>query len=762
MNYSKKFTQFIVQRPWTSILIGLLTLFIFLPGLSNLEQDFSYRIWFRDSEPLIKRYDNFQAKFGNDDLINIIIHSPNGIFDKESIDLIQELTDELWKVSDVISVDSLTNYQWTSAHEDELIIEDFISNDHSAQTLKLKKEMALADKTLPDYLINREATVTNIYAKIKPHFDGAPNDKEIIAQTREMISRIKQKLPSNDDHTIHTNGSLDINNTFREVSEHDVATIFPIVFLIIILFLTYIFRNITLVLLPLLTILVTIMATFGLAGYLGIKFNNLIAMVPTILIAIAIADSVHLLVTYFQFRKSGNNSKEATTLSITKNFKPTILTTISTAIGFFSCTTSDLIPLRDLGILAGAGTILAWIFTMFLMCPILLKSKVKGIKENNQDDVDPRAMERARSIVNTLDKYKYPIAFITLLVSIFSTYLGLKNEVNSNPYTYFTENVPLRISNDFTLKNLGGFYGPQVVIDSGVNDGIKDPAFLKKVESFQSWLEEKEYISRVTSIVEVIKAMNKSMHGDDESYYRVPENRKTIAELLFLYTMSLPQGKDLNDRMSIEKDSLRMAVLWTLQGSKESLEKMALIESKAKEFGLDAQVTGKIPIYQNMTTFVVKSFFSSIALALVGISLLLIIIFKSIKLGVFSMLPNIIPLMVGAGLMKILSTPIDVGTALVSSVCLGIVVDDTIHFLNSFNALRSKGMATKEALVKVLATTGPALIWTTLILAVGFGALIFANFSPNKNFGIFTALVLLVALVVDLIILPTLLLMRKR
>lgn len=173
MSYSKKATNYIISRPWTALVLGTIILLTLLPGLLKVEEDFSYRIWFRDSEPLIKRYDNFQAKFGNDDLINIIIHSPDGIFDKESIELVQQVTDKLWKITDVISVDSLTNYQWTSADEDELIIEDFITDDHSPSILLKKKEMALNDKTLPDYLINRKGTVTNIYAKIRPQIGRA-------------------------------------------------------------------------------------------------------------------------------------------------------------------------------------------------------------------------------------------------------------------------------------------------------------------------------------------------------------------------------------------------------------------------------------------------------------------------------------------------------------------------------------------------------------------------------------------------------------
>lgn len=761
MKFSKKLSQYLVSRPWTNLIIATLITLALVPGLTKLEADFSYRIWFRESEPLLKLYDDFQAKFGNDDLVNIIVHSPDGIFDEESIKVVRELTEGLWLVPDVISVDSITNYQWTSAEEDDITIEDFIPEEFDDQLLLKKKSDALNDKILPDYLINRKGTVTNIYAKIRPYFKGAPDDNLIIKKTRELIKRVREKLPDSDKHKIYTNGSLDINNTFREVSEHDVKTIFPIVFGLIFIFLLFTFKRLIGLALPVLVISFTTVSTFGFAGYLGIKFNNLIAMVPTILIAIAIADSVHVLITYFQFRSLGNNERDATSLAFEKNIRPTLLTSISTSIGFLSCTTSDLIPLSDMGLLAAFGTVMAWIYTMLIIAPILGMKKVKWDKKSDHA-TEQKEYIYASSVIEFIDKFKHFIFYGLISLAVIFTYLGTKNEVNSNPYDYFSSDVPLKISNDFTLENLGGFYGPQLVIESGIKDGIKDPIFLKNVDKFQRWLEDKEYISRVTSVVEIVKSMNKSMHGDKEQFYTIPNNRKTIAELLFLYSMSLPQGKDLNDRMTVNRDALRMAVMWKTQGSKLSLQRMAMMEEKAKDFNLKAIVTGKIPIYQNMTTFVVKSFFSSIILALIGIAVLLIFIFKSFKLGLVSMIPNIIPLAFGAGAMTLLSKPLDVGTALVSSVCLGIVVDDTIHFLTSFKSCKEKGMKTKDALKFVLGTTGAALFWTTLILVVGFGAMIFANFTPNSNFGLLTALVLTIALVIDLVFLPALLLITSK
>lgn len=751
-SFSEKLSNNLARFPVLWLIFSLLLIGAIVPHVQNLKADFSYRIWFRTTDPLIKTFDEFERRFGNDDTVVILIHSPSGIFDQESIEVVRKITNDMWQVQDIIRVDSLSNYQWTHAIGDEIIVEDLIPENYTLKTLAERKKVAQNHEVIPGYLMDKEAKIALVFARVRPYPGGSPNDLLLIQNTRKVIEKYKDT----GDHKFYINGSTAINNTFKEVSESDLSTMIPIVMLLIIIFLILMFKNITGILVPFAIIISTLISTFAFSALIGIKFNNMITIIPNIVIAIAIADTVHILVTYFQFRKDGFAYKEAMIKTYTKNIRPTFLTSVSTSIGFLSFATADLIPLAHLGILASFGTMLAWVLTMTLIGPLLALINIKINQEQEPEEVTElnHRLRRATGLYQFIKRFRLSIVVSFTVLFLGSLWLAFQNEVNSNPYTYFTKSVPLRRANDFGLKAMGGVTGPEIVLDSGAIDGIKEPIFLKKVQAFQNWLEEQEYISRVISMVNIIKSMNRAFNGDIKDYYRIPDSQEKIAELLFLYTMSLPQGLDLNDRMTLDNRSVRLTALWSSQDSKASLANIQTMKDKAAELDLNATITGKIPIYQGMNDLVVSTFFTSISIALIGITVLLILIFGSFKIGLISMLPNIVPLGFGAALMTILGKPIDVGTALVTSVCLGIVVDDTIHFLSNYYNHIKNGKTTEEAIIEVLANTGPALIVTTLILMVGFGALAFAKFIPNVNFGILSATVLGIALIVDLIYLP--------
>ncbi len=756
--FSNKLAKFLVNNPIKLIFLSLIGSFILASGLKYFDADFSYRIWFRTSDPLIKTYDEFERKFGNDDTVVVLVHSPSGIFDSDSITIIRELTENLWQVPDIIKVDSLTNYQWTHAYQDDIKIEDFIPEEFSFDNIDKRKEIAVNHHVLPDYLINKDATVSLLYAKVKPYPGGAPNDALLINKSKEAIEKIVNKS----DHRFYINGATAINNTFRVVAEEDSQTMVPMVLVVITIFLIIFFKKLVGILIPFAVIFLSLISTLGFSGFIGIKFNNMITMIPIILIAISIADTVHVLVTYFQYRKMGNNEKDATLLSFKKNISPTLLTSVSTSIGFLSFSQADLLPLADLGILAAFGTMYAWIITLTLVAPLLVLIPVK-VKINVEEKQQMLSEKLTPKYFDFLFKFRKPVFIVSLFTFFLSVYVGFQNEVNSNPYAYFAENVPLRIANEFGLEKMGGVTGPEIIIHSGKSDGIKSVEFLKKVEKFEQWLLSNAEVSKLISIIDIIKSMNMSFNGDQKEFYKIPETDKAIAELLFLYTMSLPQGMDINDRISLDYESMRMTMLWSSQDSLSALANIDKYKKAAKDqFGLDMTLTGKIPIYQGMNDLVVDTFFTSISFAIIGISILLIFAFASIKVGFASMLPNIIPLGFGAAIMTILSKPIDIGTALVTSVCLGIVVDDTVHFLSNYNKYRKQGMSNKEAVKRVITYTGPALFTTSFILMAGFGIMAFSSFIPNVNFGILSAVVLGIALLIDLTFLPAMLLLKEK
>ena len=220
------------------------------------------------------------------------------------------------------------------------------------------------------------------------------------------------------------------------------------------------------------------------------------------------------------------------------------------------------------------------------------------------------------------------------------------------------------------------------MIDSGRKDGIKDPAFLRKVSEFKIWLESLPLVDKTVDLVDIIYQMNQHLNAGDESYRIIPNSHKEVAELLFLYTMS-PQGMDINNRMSLDQDALRMSVLWTVQESKDWGDLVSQIEAKGKEMGLTIAVTGKTNLFQQMMGYVVTTFFQSIVMASFLVCLLMIALFRSLKIGLISLIPNLLPLVYGGAFpfKNFNGYESKYRNALVVSVCLGIVVDDTIHFL---------------------------------------------------------------------------------
>lgn len=748
--FRNKVIHWCLHYPKSGIFLAVLITFMFTAYASDLVLDFSARTWFRSNDPNITLLNSFERKFGNDESIVLVMNSEEGFFNPEKLKVIDQVTEDMWLVPDIIRVESLNNYTLSFSEEDDISTEEFLPLDEidNPEFLKARKEVFASHRILPGVYLSEDFKSAVVYGRIvqKPEVQMNP---DAIFDGVEKIAK-KRLVPKGINY--HILGAPALNVTFKRTSFLDLKTINPILVLLVIAYLIFVFRSFWGVFLPLAVIGVTLIFMTGLIGFLQIKMNSLTFILPGIIIAIAIADSVHLLSTYFDLFGEGKGLKESLRGALEKNLWPIFLTSISTTIGFFSLTTSDVRPVAEMGLLAGIATMMALVFSLLLIPPSLLLFNVGSSQKHKRGRTIKKLT--ARKYIKFLDRWHIEIMVAFIIVSVSFAWLAFKNEVNSNPYEYFNDKNPISLGNQFTLKTFGGVGGPEVVIDSGKENGITDPTFLKKVDDFQLWLNDRKYINRVLSITDIIKEVNQSLHQGRQEFYIIPKTKEMIAQELFLYTMGLPQGMDLNNRMDIKQKELRLSLLWSVQNSKESLQRVNEIEEKAKEIGLSAVTTGKPILFQRMNGYVVETFTTSMGMALALITLILIIVFRSFKLGLLSLIPNFIPIVLGTGLLTVIGTPIDVGCAIVASVTLGIAVDDTIHFLAHYNKLIRSGMERVDALTEVISGTGVALVVTTMILVSGFGLFMFASLTPNKNFGILSSFVLFIALGCDLIILP--------
>lgn len=751
---SARFARFVTGRPWLSLAVSALALAGLTAGLPRVRANFTHTAFFYPDDPLMVEFDAFERRFGNDDAVLVTVRSESGVFDADTITLLQKLTERMWQVPEVIRVDSLTNFNWVHADGDDIAVDPLIPADAelTSEYLAERRAIALAHESLPDWMVSRDGKTAVVMARIRPGIEDAPKASVIVLAVREVVAALQ-----GGDHVMHIHGSPAVTYAFEESTQIDLQKIIPLVLGLTILFLAVLLRSVSGVVLPLVVVVLSIVAALSVAGWTGVELSSVTSILPQILIAVGVADAVHILVGFRAARRNGLDKRAAANHTLSKNFVPTLLTSLTTALGFFAFSTAGLRPVAGLGLLSGIATLLAWLITYMVVGALLVvvPSWIKPRVERVDLQV---ASPRAHAYVGWLMRTRWVIVGLFAALTAAAAVLAVRTRVNSDPYRYFAEGFPLREANEAILRDLGYSMGYEIVLDSGAEDGVKDPAFMAKVEALERFAMGLPRTVRVVSTADVLRQMNRALEGGGAEAYRMPDTREGIAQELFLYSMSLPPGMDMNDRITVKNDAIRMSVLSGTSDSSTWMKQAHAMEGHARELGLRASVTGKGRLFQSMNDYVVMSFIQSLIIAVVGISIILVLTFRSVKLGLVAMIPNVVPLVIGGAVLNVLGANLDIGTVLVSSVCLGIAVDDTIHVLANYNRYVREGRSPREALALVFSHTGPALITTTLVLVSAFGAFGIGTFVPNVFFGIMTATVLTAALVTDLVLLPALLL----
>jgi len=483
-------------------------------------------------------------------------------------------------------------------------------------------------------------------------------------------------------------------------------------------------------------------------------------MIPTILMAVGIADSVHILTIFFRELHHGKSRKESMIISLKLNLLPCFLTSITTSFGFMALLTSVSPPIRVLGVVVALGSIIAYVVTVTLL-PALLT--VLRFSENTTHHKD-QATRWTKGLGNFVIKYRNLILSVTTVIVIIFSYFITQIHVNNNPVDYFKKGTYFRDAMDFIDDNIKGANLIEISIDTMENDGIKEPAFLHKVDRFQQFLEttKKFKIAHTSSLVDILKTVNRRLNQDKEEAYIIPDNKKLVAENLFLYTSSVPFGRNLNNQINVNQSAIRL----TIRRANTSSEDNLMVINSIKEYmhknmpEYDYHVTGRAVIFSYTTPKVTRNMVYGLIIALIVITVTLILTFRSISMGLLSLIPNISPLLMMFGLVGVTNTDFNMGLSMVSVIALGIVVDDTVHFLTKFLRSRRQNKPMLASIYQVFNDVGTAIIFTSIILTMGFGIFVFSNFLFNSRFGTFTAFTMVVALIMDIIFLPALLLLK--
>ncbi len=668
---------------------------------------------------------------------------------------IEWLTEESWQIPYTIRVDSITNFQHSSAEGDDLTVDDLIRGcaDLSQSELDDRKRIALAEPLLNGSMISPDARTTGVNVTLQYPEESLMEVPESAAYARNLAAQLKEKYPG---VTVAISGVSMLNNAFAESGMMDSMTLVPFMYFVLIVVMIFTLRSFSATVATLLVIGFSTATALGLAGYLGLMLDPIAITAPTIILTLAIADSVHILVSMLTLMRAGKDKIAALKESITINFLPVVITSATTIVGFLALNSSDSPPFWNLGNITAIGIFSALIYSVTLMPAIvsLLPIRVKGTADRKQkwpDRMSTFVVSRRRPI----------LVVTTALTLIFAAFVPTL-DLNDEWVRYFDRRVQFRNDAEFGIKHLNGIYVVEYSVEAGEPGAISEPEYISTLERFTAWLREQNEVTHVYSYSDIIKRLNKNMHGDDASWYAVPEVRELAAQYLLLFELSLPFGLDLNDRTNIDKSATRVtatvAQLPTVQLRQFLERSKAWLADNAPEY-MRASPTGASVMFSYISERNIRSMLGGNLIAVLLISMIMMLALRSLPIGAMSLVPNLVPILMTFGIWAVFVGQVGMAAATVSATSLGIVVDSTVHFLAKYLRARlEKNCSRPEAVRYTFQMVGRALLINSLILAFGFGVLAFSTFRINFEMGLLTAIAIVIALAVDFLLLPALLL----
>lgn len=750
----------IAKRKWITTLL-LFALIVISYGASKLTFTSDFRAYFGPENPQLLAFESMERTFSKQDNVYFYIHAKDGdLFTNRGLSLIETLTDEGWKLPYSQKVTSLQNYQHTDVEEDDLVIDYLFyeADDLSPADLLRIKNISLLEPTLLHRLISEDGASTGINVRtVLPTGSTKKTSKEAVSAARELAQKVRPEFPEFD---ILVGGSLTSNVTMGEAIKQDVENLLGLSYLVMIITMIILLRTFSGMLLTLMIISFSVLSTMGLFGWLGFTMTPPTGFVPTAILTIAVADSIHILISYYYELNHGKSKFDAIQEALRINFSPVFITSITTVIGVLCLNASDSPPYRDMGNMIATGVFFAWLYSVtFLPAMLALMPIPKGKVENNK----PSLMIQ---FANVVIRFYKPLFIIMAVVIIAIGSQLNKNTISERWHEFFDTSFEVRRTLEATNDTLGGLHRIFFILDSKVEGGINNPKYLQQADDFGQWLLTQDKVSNVDSITDIIKRLNKNLHNNDEAWFKIPESRELAAQYLLLYELSLPLGLGLDDTINNARSASRLTVSFAKADSVYILElekkSLAWLAENAPDIYV-TEGTGLDIVFSNLTFRNITSMMNGTSIALVLISFLLIFALRSFKIGLISLIPNIMPAILAYGIWGMINGQIDTAVSVVVCLSLGIVVDDTVHFLSKYlRAQREQNMSSEDAIRYAFNTVGNALIVTSAVLVGGFMVMQFSHFHPSNNMGTLLAITIFVALLVDFFFLPPLLMLLDR
>ena len=718
------------------------------------------RDYFNEDHPQLSKLEEFEETYAVSDSVLVVVAPPdNTVFTREALVAIQQLTEALWRTPYSVRVDSITNYLHTEGAEDSLIVEPLIGDVDLLDTAKFDRlrKIALTKKEIAGRFVSDDGRVAGLIVSLAIPDEGRNQKRtEVVDALYDIIDR---ERAANLDFGYHIYGELLLNRAVRDAVNADMSLLAPLAFAMIVLVALLLLRSVWSVFGILTMLLAVTASSFGLAGWSGLTFYAESGAAVFVLLAISVAHSVHLIQGMLDEMHRGMKRDAAIRKALQVNARPIFFTSVTTMIGFLSLNFSGMPPFQVMGNIVAFGAMCAFVYSMTLLPAMLaiLPIQVSSRRANRMNF----AYWLGSFVVS-----RSTLLLLTFIVLAIASLIGVSRITldDNNSSKLLDESYELRRSGDFISEKFSGLDTYEYSLDSGREGGVTNIAYLRQVDSFSDWLLAQPEVAYVTSIADIMKRLNQNLHADRDDAYTLPDNSDLAAQYLLLYEFSLPIGRDLNNLIDFDRSATRMTVVVTEMSIKDqiALDRRASewLQSNAPQVSTGATgvtIVGAYSVMRNIQNMLIGTL---IAMALV--SLFLVFAFRSLRFGLLSLVPNLLPPIIAMGIWGFAMGSVSFAASIVTVIAFAIVVDDTIHLMSKYLKLRAEGISPAEAITPVFRAVGKPLLNTTLIFALAFFTFGSSDLWTNQALGMLVGMTVIIALIADFLLLPPLLIALER
>ena len=769
--------------------ITIVVIFVLVAGIASqlpsLKIDTTTEGFLHKSDPMRVQYDEFRDQFGRDEKLMIAVKTQN-IFDLDFLEKLDRfhhaLEDELPNIK---GVDSLINARNTYGIEGELIVEPLIDNlPQNNEDLISLKETVTNNSLYKNSLYSEDFRMTTVTIDTETYsnngasqdatnlefddsleFDDdsiggqrlyltdAEND-EIIAQTQQIMQRF-----NDDNFEIYLSGSAAIAGIFKQALMNDSVIFISLMMIVIMIVLFILFRRISGVILPLSCVSLTLIMTVSLMSIFSAPFTMATQIMPTFLLAVVTSASIHLLAVFYKDFAKTNDKKKSLRYAMGHSGLAIIMTSVTTAVGLWSFSFSGVAPVADLGVFASSGVMVGLVFTLVFLPALVSVTNFKVVKQKSSEE-EHSLMDRALIGISVFatTRPKLIISVSTVLI-ICAAIIAAQLRFSHFPLQWLPEDNFARVATEAVDENLKGSLTLEVIIDTEKTNGLYNPELLRVIDDVSKNINSistgNMFVGKVISYIDVIKETNRALNENRDEYYAIPDDSDLIAQEFLLF-----ESSGNNDLASLVDANYSKARLTLKTPFIDSLEANTFIDNAQiyldQKFGSLAKVTFT-GIGTLMTVTFEEAIYSSAVsyiLAFSLITILMVLLIGNLKIGLISMIPNLLPIVILSTIMVIFKMPLDMFTLLIGAIALGLAVDDTVHFMHNFRRYELQYNDVDKAVRLTLMGTGRAITLTSIVLALGFLVLTFSQMNNMFDFGVLTASAILVALLADFFLMP--------